>query len=228
MWERGVRAEQRKMDGILNKLAEGMAMLGLEAPPEVLARLEIHLRELERWNPTFGLVNAEGEDLVVRHFLDSLAGVKPIRGLRPSALADVGSGAGFPGLPLAVCLPETRVTLVEPSQKRCAFLRSSISLMGLRNVGVFEGELAVVKEKFDCVTFRAFRPLDRRIVRGLRSILADGGTIAAYKGKADRIREELEAAGIGEEDSRVVEMKVPFLGEPRHLVMISNGRPSGS
>ncbi len=216
------------MDPILNRLAEGIGLLGLEASTEALAKLEIHLREIERWNPTFGLVNAEGEALAVRHFLDSLAGAKRIRELRPATLADVGSGAGFPGLPLAVYLPETRVTLVEPSRKRCAFLRSAVSLMGLAGVTVFEGELAVVKERFDCVTFRAFRPLDRKIVRGLRAILADGGTVAAYKGKADRIREELEAAGIGEEDARVVPIEVPFLGEPRNLVMISSGRPSGS
>ena len=206
------------------RLEEGIVRLGLEAGPEILGKFDVYLAEIERWNPTFGLVNAEGEDLVVRHLLDSLAGVSFLREERPGSLADVGSGAGFPGLPLAVYLKETLVTLVEPSQKRCAFLRAAVSLMGLANVRVFEGELAVVKEKFDCVTFRAFRPLDRKILRGLRAILAERGIIAAYKGRAEKIQEELLAAGTKEEDVRIISLEVPFLGEPRHIVRIANPR----
>lgn len=203
-------------------LAEGLDRIGLERPPETIDKFAIYLGELEKWKPVFGIVGAGGEDLVVRHLLDSLAGVPSIRRFAPGTLADVGSGAGFPGIPLAMYLPDTMTTLIEPSRKRCAFLRSVAALMGLANIRIFEGELALVRDMYDCVTFRAFRPLDGKLLRRIRGILAPRGAIAAYKGRRERIGEETEAAESLGLLTRVEPLTVPFLDEPRHLVWITN------
>jgi len=209
-------------------LLRGIGLLGLPAEDDTLRRFDLYLRELEKWNSLFGLVGADGRDLVVRHVLDSLAGTGPISAEHPRRLADIGSGAGFPGIPLAVYMPETSFTLVEPSRKRCAFLRSAAALMGRANVRVFEGELELVRDAFDIVTFRAFRPLDRRILRRLAAILAPGGKIAAYKGRREQIGEETAAAEALGFRSRIEEVSVPFLDEPRHLVWLSIPPTPGS
>jgi 16S rRNA (guanine527-N7)-methyltransferase len=201
-------------------LDKGIEELRLAGVRDIRRRLAIYLDELERWNPAFGLVNAAGEELVIKHILDSLAGALPIRSMDPGNIADVGSGAGFPGIPLAAALPEIPMTLIEPSQKRAAFLRGAAALMGLRNVRIFEGELEKVREKYACVTMRAFRPLDRKILRRLSAVLSEGGFIAAYKGRMEKIEAELAAARDLGFTAEALPLRVPFLPEPRHLVRI--------
>jgi 16S rRNA (guanine527-N7)-methyltransferase len=209
-------------------LRGGLECLGLDPGPEkrkdICGKFAVYAGELEKWNSLFGLVGASGEDLIIRHILDCLAGLGPIlrafeeRPRKLKSLADLGSGAGFPGIPLALFLPQTTVTLVEPSVKRCAFLRSAAALMDMPNIGVFEGELALLHETFDLVTFRAFRPLDKKILRRLLAITAPGGIIAAYKGTQEKTQREIAAAGSLHIPSREETLAVPFLNEERRLV----------
>lgn len=207
-------------------LARGLEQLGLEAQGRELEALELYRQELERWNRRYGFVKASGRELVVRHFLDSLAGLPVLQRLSPrGSLLDVGSGAGFPGLPLAVFLPDTAVVLLERSARRAAFLSNAVLLLGLKNVRVREQELRRLArggECFDLVTFRAFTPLARELDR-LRSVLAPEGRIAAYKGRRERIAVELAEAGLGEGEAEVVPLEVPFLPEQRHLVLLRAG-----
>lgn len=201
-------------------LARGLERLGIAWTPGQLEALESHRRELERWNRAYGLVKACGEELVVRHFLDSLAGLPVIAGLQPRrTLLDVGSGAGFPGIPLAVFLQDCEVTLLERSARRAAFLANVVLLLGLRHVRVEEKQLAELAGRFDLVTFRGFTPLDRDLA-GLRAAVSPGGHLVAYKGRRERIRAELEAAGITEAEAAVFPLQVPFLEAERHLVVV--------
>ncbi len=204
-------------------LEAGLRMLGLPAGGREQRLLERYLEELQRWNRAYNLVRAGPRELVGRHLLDSLAGVRALRALEPRAsAADVGSGAGFPGLPLAVFLPETRFTLVERSARRAAFLRNAALLVGLPNVEVLQRQLSGLDRRFDLVTLRAFAPLARELP-GLLAILAPGGTIVAYKGRRQRVDEELASLGrqAGETLAvEVAEVQVPFLEEERHLVML--------
>jgi 16S rRNA (guanine527-N7)-methyltransferase len=203
-------------------LLEGLERLGIAATARQRERLELYRLELERWNRAFGFVGARGEELVVRHFLDSLAGLDTIRTLAGGGrLADVGSGAGFPGVPLAIMLPEAGFTLVEPASRKAAFLRGVGILLGLGNVSVVERQLREVQGSFDVVTFRAFRPLDGQTLSGLRRLLAPGGALVAYKGRRERIAEELRALNLAEgAEAEVVALQVPFLEEERHLVIL--------
>lgn len=149
-------------------------------------------------------------DLVVRHILDSLAPWKEIASLAaasracaartpavdPAAIvaqagsatvsnlrveiADVGSGAGFPGIPLAVVFPDFHFTLVERMSKRCAFLENCVAMLGLKNVTVLNAEVEKAPAgAFDIVAFRAFRPLDRDMTRALLALTREGGSMEA-------------------------------------------------
>jgi 16S rRNA (guanine527-N7)-methyltransferase len=201
-------------------LAEGLRRLKIDCPPARLEALERYRLELERWNRRYGFVKASGRDLVVRHFLDCLAGLPVLAGLSPRrTVLDVGSGAGFPGLPLALFLEDSQVTLLERSSRKAAFLANVIALLGLGNVRVLESDLRALKERFDLVTFRAWSPLERELP-GLRRVLTQGGAIAAYKGRRERIDEELAQAGLAKGEAEVVTLEVPFLEEERHLVLL--------
>lgn len=216
-------------------LEEGMEKLGLSMEPEQRRRFSTYLKEIELFNSTYRLVGAQGRDLVVKHLLDSLAALPLIRELLeirgPDArLCDVGSGAGLPGIPLAIMLLDHRVTLVERSGKRCGFLRNVVALCNLDDrVDVIQSDLSEVIDTFEVVTFRAFHPLED-IIRPVGNILSDRGFVCAYKGRMETIQAELDAVdhlvkrGKGGSVSgwshRIIPLSVPFLDDPRAMCVL--------
>ena len=216
-----------------SRLGDGLAALGIrEGAGELLER---YLGELERWNAKYGFVKATAEELVTKHALDSIAGAPIVARLcagesaeaaRPAVL-DVGSGAGFPGIPLAIALPGIGFTLLERSAKKCAFLENCRALLGLANVRVLQADLVSAsggveprpRGAYDVVTFRAVAPLDRFLADLARSQIA-WRYVVSYKGRRDRIDEELSALGPAARGAEVLPLPVPFVDEERHLVVI--------
>jgi 16S rRNA (guanine527-N7)-methyltransferase len=175
-------------------------------------------------NPVYRLVHADLRRLVTHHVLDSLAAVAALRRVDPRAtVLDVGSGAGLPGVPLALALPESRVTLVERSARRVAFLhhvRRELALPELTIVGrpLAEARLA----PFDVVTWRAVAPL-ARLLPELRPLLHRCSTVALYQGTAATVRREVAAGrelGGGALQVQVVPLSVPYLEAQRHLILL--------
>jgi 16S rRNA (guanine527-N7)-methyltransferase len=202
-------------------LRKGIESLGIPASEVQITQLTTYLTELERWNSTYRFVKASGAELVVRHVLDSLSAWKTISEIaQREQIIDVGSGAGFPGVPLAVFLLDSRFTLLEPSARKCAFLRNVAILGGLRNVQVEEARLEQLEGTFDVIMFRAFSPLDRQLP-SLKRLLEPGGYIVAFKGRRARIDEELQKAGLSGDQVVIEPVQVPFLSEQRHLVIVS-------
>jgi 16S rRNA (guanine527-N7)-methyltransferase len=158
--------------------------------------------------------------------LDSLAAWPVVAELASAGtVVDIGSGAGFPGIPLAAALPGARFTLLERSARRTAFLKNCVLLLGLSNLEVQEADMGAATGRFDVATFRAFAPLDRFLRELTRSRL-ECRFIVAYKGRPERAREELQAASGWEGRAEVREVRVPFLAEDRCLVVIRDaGRP---
>jgi len=131
-------------------LADGLARMGIVLAHEAVDRLARYFQELKKWNSTYNLVGkAPDQDLIEKHFLDSLTLLPLMQEWGcPSPLLDIGTGAGFPGLVLKAALPELQVTLLEPRQKRVAFLKHIVRTLGLRGVTILaarlepEGQLA--------------------------------------------------------------------------------------
>jgi len=202
-------------------LEEGLIKLGL-FQDRALSLLIRYIEEIELFNPAYGLVKvSDRKELIVKHILDSLAPLSFIRGLPNNTIADVGSGAGLPGIPLAICMPDAEVTLVERMGRRAGFLRNTIAVLGLSNVKVEEAEMEKLsgREDFSLVVFRAFKPLDSAILKKLKRLLAPNGYIAAYKGRRQSIETEMEQLGKAI-SWELVPLEVPFLEEERHLVLV--------
>ncbi|HAC31435.1 MAG TPA: 16S rRNA (guanine(527)-N(7))-methyltransferase RsmG [Treponema sp.] len=142
--------------------------------------------------------------------------------------ADLGSGAGLPGIPLSAVFPQFNFVLVERMSKRCNFLEHCARLLQLKNVTVEENQAERLQQnRFDFCVFRAFRPLEKKMTHVLRRILKDGGKLLAYKAKASKIEEEMTALGKNMPTYKVESLVVPFLTEnsqdeerERNLVII--------
>ncbi len=207
---------------MIELLENGLAEIGIEPSERQMQQLESYISELELWNTRLNLVSFENrEQLIIRHILDCLAGLPFFLNSKNSkTIADIGSGAGLPGLLLAIFLEEHEITLVERSGKKAGFLRSVSAILGLSGrVTVIDSDLSEVKGCFDIVTCRAFRDFAEFAVE-LRRIVAESGFLAAYKGRLESIMEDLSAAGIETDKVVVKKIKVPFLNEERHLLVI--------
>ena len=235
------------------KLVQGLQKLNF--PQEQIERLaplmESYINELLLFNSAYNLVNTnDREEIAVRHILDSLSAARHIKALADDrdallgqepvsapanpgqeavTVADIGSGGGLPGIPLAAALPQYNFVLVERMSKRCAFLENASAILGLKNVAVKNLELEKTPAaSFDIATFRAFRPLDNKMLKSLLAVLKPGGFLAAYKARRQKILEEMGALGYAPQDYKSIALEVPFLTDTnsgddreRNLVVIS-------
>ena len=200
-------------------------------------------------------------DIIVRHVLDSLSARSELFKLKERVLksrgatdanappvvhpahkttdaagnhfviADIGSGGGLPGIPLAITMPDTNFVLAERMSKRCAFLENCTAILGVKNVRVQNTEAERIEpNSFDIAVFRAFRPLDKKMLKVLLRTLKNGGVLAAYKAKRSKIEEEAAnaltvincgLAAAGARGIEIVPLHVPFLEDrERHLLVI--------
>lgn len=199
-------------------LERGLRTLDATLPRSVSDRLLDYLALLEKWNRTINLTAIrERERMVTQHLLDSLS-VLPVLGTDPGALADVGSGAGLPGIPLAIARPAWRVSLIEPNQKKVAFLRQAKLELGLENVTVLgqRVEEIALEQGYAVVISRAFADLPDFVKVGER-LLAPGGRLIAMKGVVPY--EEI-ARLPAHARSQVEPITVPELSATRHLIIV--------
>ena len=189
--------------------------LGLDA--RQVDQLWNHLELIEKWNQVHNLTAVRGLDNLVRqHALDSLA-VLPH--LNARALLDVGSGAGLPGIPLAIARPEIAVTLLDSSHKKTAFIRQAIATLQLANVQVIDArvESAPAAARYDVIISRAFAEL-ADFAQLAHHHLAAGGTMLAMKGLHPF--EEIDRLPAAFRVREVIRLAVPALTAERHLVVL--------
>ena len=201
-------------------LDRGLGVLALQLPEGARAQLMQYIGLLEKWNRTYNLTAIRDPlAMVSHHLLDSLVVLPHLpMPLSEPSLADAGSGAGLPGIPLAVARPEWRVTLAESNQKKAAFLRQAILELRLANVEVHEGRVESWKpaRSFAVVVSRAFAELTAFIAACRHLVRADG-VLAAMKGVFPR--DELKRVPAACECTNVIALKTPLLDAERHLVL---------
>ena len=237
---------------------------------EIIAILDRYIREIELFNQAYGLVGIKNsEELVIKHILDSLTPLGIICRLLAAVngnkkppqtsglkIADAGSGAGLPGIPLAIALPNCHFTLIERMGRRAGFLLNTKAVLGIPNITVEENELEKISLRMDAdgmdaegmdteskntsgrfslITFRAFKPLEPKLLKTLFSVCAYGGFIAAYKGRREKIEQEIsvitnnnkQKSQVNSFNYEIYPYKVPFLNENRHLLIMGTSKNPG-
>jgi 16S rRNA (guanine527-N7)-methyltransferase len=178
------------------------------------------LEELERWNRRYNLTAiASLEAMVTHHLLDSLAVSADLAGV---TVADVGTGAGFPGLPLALCNPQRHFTLIDSTAKKLHFVAHAVALLGLTNVTTLHArvESLAVEAPFDTVVARAFAPLARLLAQ-VAGLCDTHSRVLAMKGKWPRT--ELDALPPPWRMIGGRELAIPRLGAARCVIVLARG-----
>jgi 16S rRNA (guanine527-N7)-methyltransferase len=197
------------------RLRAGLKVLGLELDDSVVERQLDYLDLLLRWNAAYNLTAVrDAGDMVTRHLLDSLAVLPHVQG---ENLADLGTGAGLPGIPLALAKPGLAVRLVDSNGKKARFLREAVRQLKLERAQVDECRVQAVAGNFDCISARAFATLSDMLGWGGYLLAADGRWLA-LKGRFPQ--DELENLPPGFQIEAVHRLDVPGLDAERHLVII--------
>ena len=201
---------------LAQELARGIAQLGVKATPEVQQKLLSYLVLLQKWNKVYNLTAIrQAEQMVSHHLLDSLA-VLPH--LWPGQWLDVGSGAGLPGIVLALMRPEWAFTLLDSNSKKASFVQQAVIELGLRNVSVCCARVEDWQptQCFDGIISRAFAET-AEFTAQTRRLLAQEGRWVAMKGMPDR---ELERLPADVRVERIIPLQVPGLDAARCLVIL--------
>ena len=200
------------------RIREEARAMGMELSPEVADKLAGHVMLVEKWNRVHNLTAVRDVDQMVSlHVLDSLS-LRPHLGESASVL-DVGTGAGFPGMVLAIVDPQRAVTLLDASHKKCSFLEQAKADLGLANVTVACERVQDWRpaQPFDAIVSRAFAEL-HDFVSQAGHLLAPGGRMLAMKGVYPY--EEIGRVPATHRVARVEELHVPSLDAKRHVVEI--------
>jgi len=209
---------------LLEILEKGSLELGVALDEGQKAAFLKYLRELKAWNSRINLTSIIDEkEIIIKHFLDSLTPAAFLSGVK--TLLDIGSGAGFPGLPLKIALPSIKVTMIDSVEKKVHFIRHMIRTLGLKGVDAISGRVESpelvysLSGVFDCVTSRAFAELEAFVTLGA-PYLKPGGMLLALKGPL--APQEIAAMGqvAGFSAPEVHEIEVPFSVRKTNIVIM--------
>ena len=199
-------------------LRAGLNALGIALPETAIHQLLAYVDLLVKWNRTYNLTAIrDGDEMVTQHLLDSLSILPFLQGVQ--SLADIGSGAGLPGIPLAIARPELAVTLIDSVQKKSAFQQQAKIDLTLTNVSIYSGRIEDCKrhEEFDAATARAFSDLPA-LAKAAAPLLRPGGRICAMKGVLPQ--DEMVALPVGWHVVSAPRLQVPGLDAERHLLIL--------
>jgi len=202
----------------LNSLiSEGLDELGYDNDPLLIEKLEIYLATLKKWNKVYNLTAInEDTDIIVKHFLDSLSVNQYIQ--NSGRILDVGTGAGFPGLILALFNPDKSFVLVDGVSKKISFLQEMIGKLNLKNVIAVHTKVEQYKvaEQFDIIISRAFADI-KKMTKLTSHLIKNGGKFIAMKGPD--VMTELDDISLPFVHHDIT---VPFLQGTRKIIEIKN------
>ena len=199
-------------------LAAGLTALEIALPEAAQLKLLAFRDLLLKWNRTYNLTALrDPQQAISHHLLDALA-ILPYVGAGP--LLDVGSGGGFPGIPLAIARPDLSVTLVDAVQKKATFLQQAAIELELKSVAVHHARVEEMRGQYAQISSRAFADL-ARFISLTHHLLAPGGRWLAMKGA--RPDDEIKALPAGSEVEAIIPLAVPGLDAERHLIILKAG-----
>ena len=209
-------------------LQNGLHGMALSMSTEQQQRLLQYVFLLNKWNKTYNLTAVrEPERMIGLHIIDSLAVLTRLGGA--TTVLDVGSGAGLPGIPIAIARADVQVSMLDSLQKKTAFIRQAIGEIGLQNAEVVCERVEQFQpiKKFDMVISRAFAELTD-FVRVAAHLVATGGQMLAMKGvypheEIDRLSKNLDAPCCVD---TVIKLNVPQVEGERHLVILKKTKES--
>jgi 16S rRNA (guanine527-N7)-methyltransferase len=214
-----INMENKKLHELIRKGLEELAIPPLN---EHVHAFMMYLAELKKWNKAYNLTGLKNdEDIVIKHFLDSLLYLKvmPDSGIK---VADVGSGAGFPGIPIKIVRPEIEMYLIEPSGKKSAFLRHITGKLQLKNIDVIEKSIEEIKVNQEipvsvdvAVTRALFTVKD--FIKKASHIVKQGGMLILNKGP--KVKEELRM--IKDLKYEIINVKLPLSDIKRYIVIFN-------
>jgi len=204
--------------------------LGIKLDSNALGRFGLFAAELKKWNRKINLTSIRDDrDIVVKHFADSLTLIGVIG--KAESLLDIGSGGGFPAIPLKILLPSLSVVSVDSVEKKILFQRHAARILNLHDFNAIHARAEELVEKypsrFDCIVSRAFSDLPYFASLAL-PLIQDTGLILAMKGKegreeADGARERL--ADLGAMVNDCIHLKLPVSGDERYLIVLKKSTP---
>ncbi|MDH5230409.1 MAG: 16S rRNA (guanine(527)-N(7))-methyltransferase RsmG [Gammaproteobacteria bacterium] len=199
-------------------IEQGLNQLDIGFQPEQIDTLLNFVQMLQKWNKKFNLTAvSETEAIIHKHLFDSLAVLPYIRG---KTVLDIGSGAGFPGIPLAIFLPKINFSLLDSNGKKTRFLTQAFIQLGLKNVNVLQSRVEQLdkSEKFDNVICRAFAPLAKAVALSKFHVESKGQLLFM---KAQAITAEIQ--DLSETYAvETIELAVPGVAEQRFLARVVN------
>lgn len=218
-------------------IIEGAQALGVQVSASQAAQFGVHIRELLLWNRKTNMTAiTEPQEVAIKHVVDSLAAAKWIH--PEASVLDVGSGGGFPGIPLKILMPSLSVTLIDSSRKKNSFQRHVIRMLGLTNIDALQTRVEALSadtdrlhgggpKTFSVIVCRAFTDL-ARFVEMAMPLLAPAGRIIAMKGRigseeladVSSLVSRLSRAG-AVLHSRIFSYNLPILGAERCLYMLT-------
>jgi 16S rRNA (guanine527-N7)-methyltransferase len=208
-------------------LKEGAKEVGVSLSQEMIQMFFIYLKELKEWNQKINLTSLkEDKTIITKNFIDSLSLVPHLPSR--SSLLDLGSGAGFPGIPVKIAKPSLKVTLLEATRKKASFQQHLIRSLGLSRINVIQGRAESLKSdsalpaSFDIVTSRAFSKLKKFLMLG-EPFVREGGCLVAMKGRQaeGELKDSQDVIkALSLHINRKVELQIPPLKEKRWLIFI--------
>ena len=198
------------------QLEKGMQILGFENIPQIISKLLIYKELLMKWNNSFNLTSVKNTEIVTHHFLDCLA-VIPF--IKSSRLLDVGTGAGLPGIVIAIVNPDIKVSLIDKVGKKITFIKRIIAELEIKNIEIYHErvELLTSEEKYDGIISRAFSNMEV-FIKSTKHLIKSQGVWYGMKSK-----KILDDEMININDPWALEkLDIPFLQAERYLVKVSS------
>ena len=198
------------------QLESGMQKLGLKNIPQVISKLLIYKELLIKWNKSFNLTSIKNREVVTHHFLDCLS-IIPF--IKSSSLLDVGTGAGLPGIIIAIVKPDIKVSLIDKVGKKIAFIKRVVPELEIKNIDTYHDrvELLTSEEKYDGIISRAFSNMDD-FIKSTKHLIKSQGVWYGMKSKKILNDEMINI----NQPWTLEKLDVPFLDAERYLVKVSN------